>query len=287
MKTRPAHRRRIADIVQPRRRHQTIGSLCIEMATKLLRCRHHAAHMRQPPRLPCQPRLSLAPSTLRQNPAHTRKPTSPSATAQLTADAATPSATSGEHAMRRLPAGFAPLPGLPSAGAPVRAGRYASPSVRRHTSPSTTSQSPHLKGPHDPGVPRQPRALLAPRRHSELPWAAGAQTLIHRPPTSGVRTFSTGIKRRDAVRARIEKALRELRKHNATITVSSVARRAGVTRKSIYRREDLLALIYAHRPVVAVPTTHHRRGPKPASWLRCGPADCQGHPDRRAQGRTA
>lgn len=59
-------------------------------------------------------------------------------------------------------------------------------------------------------------------------------------------------KRRDAVRARIEKALRELRKHNATITVSSVARRAGVTRKSIYRREDLLALIYAHRPVVAV-----------------------------------
>ena len=31
----------------------------------------------------------------------------------------------------RLPAGFASLPVLPSAGAPVRAGRYASPSVRR------------------------------------------------------------------------------------------------------------------------------------------------------------
>ena len=60
-------------------------------------------------------------------------------------------------------------------------------------------------------------------------------------------------KRRDTVRARIEKALRDLRKQNADITISSVARRAGVTRKSIYRREDLLALIHAHRPVVAVP----------------------------------
>ena len=60
-------------------------------------------------------------------------------------------------------------------------------------------------------------------------------------------------KRRDTVRARIEKALRDLRKQNADITISSVARRAGVTRMSIYRREDLLALIHAHRPVVAVP----------------------------------
>lgn len=60
-------------------------------------------------------------------------------------------------------------------------------------------------------------------------------------------------KRRDTVRARIEKALRELRKHNADITISSVARRAGVTRKSIYQRHDLVALIHAHRPVAAVP----------------------------------
>ncbi len=78
-------------------------------------------------------------------------------------------------------------------------------------------------------------------------------------------------KRRDTVRARIEKALRDLRKQNADITISSVARRAGVTRKSIYRREDLLALLHAHRPVVPFPTTHHRPGPKPASSPRCGP----------------
>ena len=78
--------------------------------------------------------------------------------------------------------------------------------------------------------------------------------------------------RRDTVRARIEKALRDLRKQNADITISSVGRRAGVTRKSIYRREDLLALIHAHRPVVAVSRrTHHRPGPKPASSPRCGP----------------
>ena len=77
-------------------------------------------------------------------------------------------------------------------------------------------------------------------------------------------------KRRDTVRVRIEKALRDLRKQNADITISSVSRRAGVTRKSIYRREDLVALIRAHRPVVAVPTTHHRPGPKPASSPRCG-----------------
>ena len=60
-------------------------------------------------------------------------------------------------------------------------------------------------------------------------------------------------KRVDTIRARIEKALRDLRKQNADITISSVARRAGVTRKSIYRRDDLVALIRAHRPVVAVP----------------------------------
>jgi hypothetical protein len=60
-------------------------------------------------------------------------------------------------------------------------------------------------------------------------------------------------KRRDTVRARIEKALRELRKQNADITISSVSRRAGVTRKSIYQHDDLVALIRAHRPVAAVP----------------------------------
>jgi uncharacterized protein involved in exopolysaccharide biosynthesis len=60
-------------------------------------------------------------------------------------------------------------------------------------------------------------------------------------------------KRRDAVRARVEKALKELRRQHADITISSVSRRAGVTRKSIYRRQDLVALIRAHRPLASVP----------------------------------
>jgi hypothetical protein len=59
-------------------------------------------------------------------------------------------------------------------------------------------------------------------------------------------------KRRDTVSHRVEKALRDMRRQNATITISSVSRRAGVTRKSIYRRDDLVALIRAHRPVAAV-----------------------------------
>src|SRR4026208_975525 len=91
--------------------------------------------------------------------------------------------------------------------------------------------------------------------------------------------------RSDTVRARIEKALRDLRKQNADITISSVARRAGVTSKSIYPREDLLDLIHAPRPAARpccppsppparswpFPTTHHRSEPKPASSPRCGP----------------
>ena len=43
-----------------------------------------------------------------------------------------------------------------------------------------------------------------------------------------------------------------MRKQNAAITVSSVSRRAGVTRKSIYRHDDLVARIRAHRPVEAL-----------------------------------
>jgi len=72
-------------------------------------------------------------------------------------------------------------------------------------------------------------------------------------------------KRRDTVRARIEKALRDLRKQNADITISSVSRRAGVTPKSIYRREDLVALIRAHRPVAALSDDPPPPEPKPAS----------------------
>ncbi len=168
MKPRPAHRRRVADIVQPRRRHQTIGSLCVEMPTKLLRCRHHTPHMRQPPRLPHQPGLGLPPRTLRQNPAHTTSLRVSSPPRRPTADAQRSRDRTGPAGIWRLPAGFAPLPLLPSAGAAVRAGRYASPSVRRPTS-CLRPVSAHTSKASAPRVSRQPRPVLAPRR-AELPW---------------------------------------------------------------------------------------------------------------------
>lgn len=50
-------------------------------------------------------------------------------------------------------------------------------------------------------------------------------------------------KRRDATTARIEAALREMRKEHAPINVSAVARRAGVTRPTIHSRPELRARI--------------------------------------------
>jgi hypothetical protein len=54
------------------------------------------------------------------------------------------------------------------------------------------------------------------------------------------------------VRARIEKALKDMRREHAQIAISSVSRRAKVTRTNIHRRDDLVALIRAHRPLAAV-----------------------------------
>jgi uncharacterized protein involved in exopolysaccharide biosynthesis len=54
------------------------------------------------------------------------------------------------------------------------------------------------------------------------------------------------------VRTRIDKAIKALRREHADITISSVARRAGVTRKSIHHPKDLLAQIRAHRPLTAI-----------------------------------
>ncbi len=59
-------------------------------------------------------------------------------------------------------------------------------------------------------------------------------------------------KRADATTARIEKALKQMRRQNAEITISSVSRRSGVSRTAIHRRKELLALIRAHRPLEAV-----------------------------------
>jgi hypothetical protein len=46
--------------------------------------------------------------------------------------------------------------------------------------------------------------------------------------------------------------VRDKRKQNAAVTISSVSRRAGVTRKSIYHHDDRVARIRAPRPVEAV-----------------------------------
>lgn len=56
----------------------------------------------------------------------------------------------------------------------------------------------------------------------------------------------------DRVDARIDKAIKALRREHSDITISSVARRAEVTRKSIHRRKDVLAIIHAERPLAAV-----------------------------------
>lgn len=61
-------------------------------------------------------------------------------------------------------------------------------------------------------------------------------------------------KRRESVDTRARKALQSLRREKVDITISSVARRAGVTRKSIHSRPELLAQIDAHKTLSAVPT---------------------------------
>lgn len=78
----------------------------------------------------------------------------------------------------RLPTGFATLPLLPSAGAPVRAGRYTSPSVRRHTSLPTTI-SAHTYAASAPRASRQAENALATRRNPP-PRTARASTCIDR-----------------------------------------------------------------------------------------------------------
>jgi hypothetical protein len=59
-------------------------------------------------------------------------------------------------------------------------------------------------------------------------------------------------KRSGSVDTRIDKAFKALRREGVDITISSVARRAGVTRNSIHRRKDVVARIRAHRPLAAV-----------------------------------
>ncbi|MBN9635792.1 MAG: transposase, partial [Actinobacteria bacterium] len=65
----------------------------------------------------------------------------------------------------------------------------------------------------------------------------------------------------DAKHRAIEKAIAHLRKTNAVLNVSTVARRAGVTRKTVYKHDELMAIINAHR-------NHHGATDEPPSTSR-------------------
>ncbi|SHT51712.1 Putative transposase/integrase [Mycobacteroides abscessus subsp. abscessus] len=71
------------------------------------------------------------------------------------------------------------------------------------------------------------------------------------PATEGLRRHAQA--RYADVHHRIEKAIRDLRRQKAAINVNAVARAAGVTRKTIYRHDDLLARIRAHTPLHPAP----------------------------------
>lgn len=104
-----------------------------------------------------------------------------------------PAFVSEAEESRRLPAGFAALALLPSAGAPVRAAPYASPSVRRHTS-LPTEIGAHISKAPAPRHYDKPELAQSPRR-TEPTSAEGALTQTPA-PTCDVRTFFTAIKMR-------------------------------------------------------------------------------------------
>ena len=54
-------------------------------------------------------------------------------------------------------------------------------------------------------------------------------------------------------RRRIQRALRDLRSKNATINVNTVAKKAKVSRKTIYGHPDLRAQIQAHAQITPAP----------------------------------
>lgn len=101
-----------------------------------------------------------------------------------------PAFVSEAEESRRLPAGFATLALLPSAGAPVRAAPYASPSVRRHTS-LPTEIGAHISKAPAPRHYEQARAGPGPSSHRADVGRRRADA--NTPPTCDVRTFFTGI----------------------------------------------------------------------------------------------
>lgn len=72
-----------------------------------------------------------------------------------------------------------------------------------------------------------------------------------KPPPPGEKAQRGLARHRDTVAAAkrrdIDRALRDLRKANAPITVAAVAARAGVSRKTIYKHTDVIATIDQYR----------------------------------------
>lgn len=72
-----------------------------------------------------------------------------------------------------------------------------------------------------------------------------------KPPPPGEKAKQGLARYRDTVatakRRDIDKALRDLRKANAAITVAAVAARSGVSRKTIYKHRDVIATIDQYR----------------------------------------
>ncbi len=77
------------------------------------------------------------------------------------------------------------------------------------------------------------------------------------PPTDAAKAALA--KHRDQVsadkRRDIEKAINHLRKTKATINVSTVARRAKVTRKTVLKHDDLMAIINQYRTHTLITST--------------------------------
>ncbi|KRQ20520.1 hypothetical protein AOT83_12010 [Mycobacteroides sp. H001] len=87
-------------------------------------------------------------------------------------------------------------------------------------------------------------------------------------PQPGLDGLLRHAKARSAdARARIDKAIRDLRRQHVPININAVARAAGVTRKTIYRNPEQLARIRAHNPLrtAATPASGAPAGAMPTS----------------------
>jgi hypothetical protein len=86
--------------------------------------------------------------------------------------------------------------------------------------------------------------------------------MTRRPPPPSDKALQGLANHRDTIakskRRAIEHAIKHLRKTNAAINISTVAARAGVQRKTIYKHRDLVAVIDQYRrhptPVDVAPT---------------------------------